>query len=216
MLKQASDMTANCAVALLMHYIFDLGGYTAAELVNRWLDDYPANWVRLAVIEALYQGRYKAISVEQILYVWHRRDQALPHFNHEFERLVCGDLHQTLIGQSNPTKSYPLALKPAVSFRNGHYGSDMVATDTGTSKQTSVQHVNPTVNVPATKQLSVASRQIKSLQSSNNKQRRSSNNHSAHLLSSVNQPPIRQFNPAKTDTSDFYTKLKAISQHTEN
>jgi hypothetical protein len=209
MLKQAWDTTANCAVALLMHYIFDLGGYTAAELVNRWLDDYPGNWVRLAVIEALYQGRYKAISVEQILYVWHRRDQALPHFNHEFERLVCGDLHQTLIGQSNPTKSYPLALKPTTSFSNGHYGSDMIATDKGTNKQTSV------VNVPATKQLSVASRQRKSNKSSDNDQRRSSN-HSAHLLSSGSQPPIRQFNPAKTDTSDFYAKLKAISQHTEN
>jgi hypothetical protein len=210
MLKQAWDTTANCAVALLMHYIFDLGGYTAVELVNRWLDDYPANWVRLAVIEALYQGRYKAISVEQILYVWHRRDQALPHFNHEFERLVCGDLHQTLIGQSNPTKSYSLALKSAVGFRNGHHGSDMIATDIGTNKQTSV------VNVPATKQLSVASRQIKSNQSSNNDQRRSYNNHSVNSLSSVNQPPIRQFNPAKSDTSDFYTKLKAISQHTEH
>jgi len=214
MLKQAWDTTANCAVALLRHYIFDLGGYTAVDLVNRWLDDYPGNWVRLAVIEALYQGRYKAISVEQILYVWHRRDQALPHFNHEFERLVCGDLHQTLIGQSNPTKSYPLALKQTVSFRNGHYGSDPIAKDTGTSKQKSVHHVNTTVNVPATKQLSVASRQRKSHQSSDNERR--SSNHSAHSLSSGSQPPIRQFNPAKTDTSDFYTKLKAISQHTEN
>ncbi|WP_250124743.1 hypothetical protein [Chroococcidiopsis sp. CCMEE 29] len=215
MLKQAWDTTANCAIALLMHYIFDLGGYSAAELVNRWLDDYPVNWVRLAVIEALYQGRYKAISVEQILYVWHRREQALPHFNHEFERLVCGDLYQTLIEQSNPTKSYPLALKPVVSFRNGHHGANIITT-VGTSKQTSVQHVNTTVNVPVTKQVGGASRQIKSHQSSNNDRRRSPSNHSAHSLSSGSQPPIRQFNPVKTDTSDFYTKLKAISQHTEN
>ncbi len=121
MLTKALDAVAEFVAALLIHYSFELGGYTAGELINRWLNDYPANWVRLAVIEALYQGRYKAISVEQILAFWNRRGQAFYHFNHEFERLVCDHIPQTLSDQpetrANPSPPVP---KEAVSFSNGH------------------------------------------------------------------------------------------------
>jgi hypothetical protein len=46
----------------------------------------------MAVLEALYQGRYKVISVEEILKLWHRRGQPTFHFTHDFERLVCKNL----------------------------------------------------------------------------------------------------------------------------
>lgn len=94
-----NDTAAAAAVLLLANYSFDLGRYKASELVERWLNNYPANWIRLAVIEALYQGRYKAISVEQILSIWVRR-QPRYHFNHEFERLICSKLPQLLTGLS--------------------------------------------------------------------------------------------------------------------
>lgn len=73
---------------LLRHYSFDLGGQSVQGLLLGWLVDYPAAWIRLAVVEALYQGRYKAISVAQILQIWKRRQQPSPHFSYEFERLV--------------------------------------------------------------------------------------------------------------------------------
>lgn len=89
----ALEKTAAAAAALLLaNYSFDLGGYSPHELVERWSGRCPANWVRLAVIEALYQGRYKAISVDQILNIWLRRNQPLHHFKYEFERLVCNKL----------------------------------------------------------------------------------------------------------------------------
>lgn len=97
--KLENDTAAAAAVLLLANYSFDLGRYKASELVERWLNHYPANWIRLAVIEALYQGRYKAISVEQILSIWDRR-QPRYHFNHEFERLICSRLPQLLTGLS--------------------------------------------------------------------------------------------------------------------
>lgn len=97
------NTTADFVVASLIHYSFDRGGYTAGELVDRWFEDYPVNWVRLAMIEALYQGRYKAISVEQILSFWSRRGQAVYHFNQEFERLICGNFFQTLSGRLDTT-----------------------------------------------------------------------------------------------------------------
>ncbi|HLO47262.1 MAG TPA: hypothetical protein VK211_02415 [Kamptonema sp.] len=86
-----TDVTAISAqaAALLVHYSFDISGDTVEELVGEWLTIYPAYWLRLAVVEALYQGRYKTVSVEHILAMWQRRGQPLYHFNHEFERLVC-------------------------------------------------------------------------------------------------------------------------------
>ncbi len=84
---QFQDATAQ-AVGLLTHYSFDLGDDSATGIVDRWLKTHPAAWIRWAIIEALYQGRYKAISVDQILLLWQRRQQPCYHFNYEFERLV--------------------------------------------------------------------------------------------------------------------------------
>ncbi|WP_199290424.1 hypothetical protein [Leptolyngbya sp. FACHB-36] len=95
-IEQLSSAAATYAANLLCHYSFELGGYTVDELLARWLKRYPDNWVRLASIEALYQGRYKAVSVEQILTFWQRRGQPSYHFNHEFERLVCSKFPRSL------------------------------------------------------------------------------------------------------------------------
>ncbi len=99
----AKDDAANSAANLLIHYSFDLSGLSADLLISGWLRQHQANWVRLAVIEALYQGRYKAVSVEQILAFWHRRGQPLYHFNHEFERLVSSKLPQNLVAKPELT-----------------------------------------------------------------------------------------------------------------
>lgn len=96
MREPTADTSLSYAVALLNHYGFELRGYTAEELINLWVKNYSAHWVRLAVIEALYQGRYKAVSVEQILAVWARRGQPIHRFNHEFERLISRKLPQKL------------------------------------------------------------------------------------------------------------------------
>lgn len=82
------------AVKLLKHYGFDLYDQTAEQLVTQLMSRYPSRWIRSAVIEALYQGRYKDVSVKQLLSLWQRRGQPLCHFNHEFERMVCTDFLQ--------------------------------------------------------------------------------------------------------------------------
>lgn len=95
MTEMAKDVAAIDVTDLLKRYSFDLDGALLDRLVEFWLNHYPTQWVRLAVIEALYQGRYKAISVEQILNLWQRRGRVLYHFNHEFERVVCGRFPST-------------------------------------------------------------------------------------------------------------------------
>ncbi|NER38548.1 MAG: hypothetical protein F6J93_32120 [Oscillatoria sp. SIO1A7] len=96
MTQGGKESDAAYAAALLFHYNFERGGYTAEELIAEWRKDYPTPWLRWAVIEALYQGRYKAISVKHILCTWRRRGQPRYHFNLEFETLVCGSLPKSL------------------------------------------------------------------------------------------------------------------------
>lgn len=86
---------------ILNQYRFEMRGYKAQELIERWLPTYSLNWIRMAILEALYQGRYKVISVEEILKIWHRRGHPTFHFTGEFERLVCKNLSDS---QSNGQK----------------------------------------------------------------------------------------------------------------
>ena len=126
MTEQANEATEQVkatiaeVVALLTHYNFDLGNHAADRLVIQWLTTYSTLWVKSAVIEALYQGRYKAISVEQILMLWQRRGQPFPHHNHDFERLVCHKLPRNLSGYPQTTTlltepASPHAPPPAIA-----------------------------------------------------------------------------------------------------
>jgi hypothetical protein len=92
MTQQKSEKEFAEVVALLHHYRFDCDRSTIETLVVYWCVDYSLSWVKLAVVEALYQGRYKSLSVEQILQGWQRRNQPTYHFSHEFERLIHGQL----------------------------------------------------------------------------------------------------------------------------
>ena len=90
------DLSLAQARSLIDSYTFDLGRDDADQLFKNWLNLYPASWIGLATIEALYLGRYKAVSVEQIMGVWLRRGTPNPHFNYEFERLICRKLPKHL------------------------------------------------------------------------------------------------------------------------
>jgi hypothetical protein len=89
---RSRDRNVEQAIALLEHYSFDIEGGSARGFVTYWAEDLPSAWLRLAVLEALYQGRYKAVSVSQILALWERKQQPHTHFNEEFEQLICDRL----------------------------------------------------------------------------------------------------------------------------
>lgn len=101
------NFPADQALTLLTGYGFELKGYPASILIYKWLNHYRASWIRLAVVEALYQGRYKAISVEHILDSWRRRGQPHFHFSHEFERLICGNMAQDPTLPRKPRRKTP-------------------------------------------------------------------------------------------------------------
>ncbi|MEH2162565.1 MAG: hypothetical protein V7K38_16350 [Nostoc sp.] len=145
MLTTLPDTSANLAIALLINYSFDLSGHSANELVERWQAQYPLNWLHLAVIEALYQGRYKAVSVQQILVFWQRRDQATYHFNMEFERMVCSKFPQSLTSFAAPAlplpKKKPIVEKvtipqlPPAKIHNGNQHSNTATLQLKSSEQ---------------------------------------------------------------------------------
>jgi hypothetical protein len=118
-LHNLSKDPARLAADLLHHYSFELAGYSIAQQVEIWQEYYPAEWLPLAIIEALYQGRYKAISAEQILNLWQRRNHPVHHFNHEFERLICGNLPQPAdVVPASAAQFTMLPLpKPSLSYR---------------------------------------------------------------------------------------------------
>lgn len=91
--------------ALLIQYDFDLGCDTAEQLVSRWQSNYKVEWLPLAVVEALYLGRYKAISVQQILIIWQRRGQPVYHFNSEFQNIITRNILTNLISQADTQNS---------------------------------------------------------------------------------------------------------------
>lgn len=75
---------------LLTSYSFDAEDYPAEAMIVGWLEDFGPVWVSHAITEALYQGRYKVISIDQILKLWQRRGQPIRHFNREFESIILG------------------------------------------------------------------------------------------------------------------------------
>jgi hypothetical protein len=93
---------------LLTYYSLETEHYpqvpTKVQVLDHWLKTYSEQWVRLALIESLYQGRYKAFSVEQLLLLWSRRGQPVYHFNAEFEELVCHDVPRQMDKAVMPPK----------------------------------------------------------------------------------------------------------------
>jgi hypothetical protein len=194
--------SADLAIALLIHYSFDLSGYGAAELVERWQNQYPDGWLHLAVIEALYQGRYKAISVQQILTLWQRRDQPSFHFNMEFERLICGKFPENLTSFANPS------LNPAHLHEQRYQASS--SPQLPSYKKYPSEHLQMEKarygNVSSTLKLPAPLPPIYPSLSSDRQETKL-------LPPAVNHPPIEQFTPHTSDRSASFTeKLKAIAQ----
>ncbi|TVP56705.1 MAG: hypothetical protein EA343_23870 [Nodularia sp. (in: Bacteria)] len=228
MITTASQSSAELAIALLTHYSFDLSGHTASELINRWQSQYPVKWLHLAVVEALYQGRYKGISVQQILAFWQRRGQVIYHFNMEFERLICSKFPESLtelaapvlppIQPQIPTESasvpQPVTPKPLPAMVGNRYRP----TQTATLQPINAEYEDkPAKNILASSTLSTAATATQArLNSQNNFQRNSPSpkpqQQTKLLPPSANHPPIGQFTPATSDHSDSFTsKLKAMS-----
>ncbi|MEA5618039.1 hypothetical protein VB711_09345 [Cronbergia sp. UHCC 0137] len=209
------------AANLLTHYSFDLNGYNANELINSWQSEYPINWLHLAVIEALYQGRYKAVSVQHILISWLRREKAVYHFNMEFERLICSKFPQRL------TPSLPV-LPPAKTDNSIEktinsqplltpVGNNYRASDTIHKQESRSSSVTAGVLASPSFELSKEATKHQPIKNTVAKVKFQENSPIPApppkiLPETTNHRPIDKFIPQKSDRSELFTsKLKAMT-----
>lgn len=98
---------------LLDGYSFDVEAHPTDMVIAGWLEQYGPVWVSHAITEALYQGRYKIISIEQILKLWQRRGQPIRHFNREFESIILGQTLLCPTGYGDGTDSQTTKASPS-------------------------------------------------------------------------------------------------------
>ena len=221
MLTTTPNPSGELATNLLVQYSFDLNGYSASELINHWRKDYPLDWLHLAVIEALYQGRYKAISVQQILTFWQRRGQVSHHFNMEFERMICSKFPESLTKTSAPvlpaipqaTPMHPAKTTQKLPARSSNYYTESHTTSGYlVDKEQQVRALtSPSFKVA----MDTSNRQLAASVSQKlmNQGSLSTPRELPQLMpGNANNPPIEQFTPQRSDRSDSFTsKLKAMT-----
>jgi hypothetical protein len=222
MFAPTSDTYIDLAIALLTHYSFDLSGYQASDLVLQWQSQFPSNWLHLAVVEALYQGRYKAFSVQQILVMWQRREQATFHFNMEFERLICSKFPESLSAMSTPPPTLPPA-SPATSnsqsipVKRTIADSEIVSNNTKKNLDSYLKREYKKEQPHQIEEIgsSVVIRKssISNTQVINSENQTHATAQMVKLIPpATHRPPIEQFSPERRDRTDelFASKMKAI------
>lgn len=222
---------AELALQLITHYSFDLGGYKPHDLITLWQSEYPVNWLHLAVIEALYQGRYKAVSVQQILNFWQRKREATYHFNMEFERMICSKFPQRLtapslavlpaLPQSTPvTHKVPVIEKHSIhsllpaQISNNSTQAHITSTDVENIKYNTQYHTLAQDQLVASERSehNSAVQEQPQRQSYEPYQPRYQANPQPVNSGGANHPPIGQFTPHKSDRIESFTsKLKAMT-----
>jgi hypothetical protein len=213
MTEPAQDSATASATALLGHYGFELAGYTPQELVARWIKNYQAIWVRLAVIEALYQGRYKAVSVEQILSNWSRRGRPLYHFNHDFERLICRKFPYALTTGLDTPGEVETNLPIAALTLNVPVLPEEASQTEGSAIAVFTPAPEEVTEIPVTLETPVLET-IDEPPLATTEPDQEAKYEADWSRWEVSKRPINQFTPS-SEVSDFYLKLKAVSLGSE-
>lgn len=225
MTELTCDLAVAQAIALIKSYSFDTNGNSAEKLVREWLNNYQENWVRLAVIEALYLGRYKTVSIEQIMAVWLRIGMPNIHFKAEFERLICRKLPKHLVITDSSwweTEEYPDFKENSNSpLALSHQSSNLLSS----ASSYQIESVIPENNLPKTlsevknilnqqTRTSLLCDSLHDEQTSFSKPAEQENQPETKTLESYhlsyNSLTITNFNPI-LDNSAFFQKLKSFA-----
>jgi hypothetical protein len=79
-------------------------------IVATWFQKYDRTWILKAIVESLYRGRYKIVSVENILKDWQRLGSPRYQFTPEYEREILEKIPQQPkpIPELSPTTEEPI------------------------------------------------------------------------------------------------------------
>ena len=100
---------AESTFLLLSNYSFESAETNVNDMIFGWLSLYPGKWVVAAIVEAIYQGRYKVESVSRILNSWNTKGYPAHHFDYDFADVVCKQLIN--LGTYGVPRSYREAMK---------------------------------------------------------------------------------------------------------
>ena len=89
-----SDFYQNFIKIAIEIYGLELDGHQIDTILATWLKQYDPTWILKAIVESLYRGRYKIVSVENILKDWHRLGNPRYHFTPEYEREILEKIPQ--------------------------------------------------------------------------------------------------------------------------
>ncbi len=212
MTELTKDLAVAQTLALITSYSFDLQGYAIAELLPLWLDNYHASWVRLATIEALYLGRYKVVSIEQILHVWSRLGSPNTHFTHEFERLICRKLPRHLVNQSESSEENLLQINEKISEQGT--GTNPQESELPSPVQNSHQIQEPVshTTLAFSENRAIAEEEEKDhVKLDDNAIPRQGRDGTDGVHGTAYHTPIHRFTPLP-DVSPLFYKLKAVAQ----
>lgn len=201
---------------LLGYYKFALEGRSIGQVLQQWAIDYPVEWIRSAIVEALYQGRYKLVSVEQILQIWQRRGQVKLHFDPEFEQMIRKRLPQNLASKPMPSASAVSALAAEIQA-NAHLHRPQWPATESTKLNELTQFIqtrrSPTVGVDAV--IDHAEATLDRAATAAKQQLAHDSAESGEASSNPTVAPankgIEQFTPT-IDDSELIDRLKSVSQ----
>ncbi len=204
---------------LLRYYNFALDGRPAPTVLQQWAKDYPVEWIHLAIVEALYQGRYKAVSVEQILTMWHRRQQAQPHFDADFAQMIRQRLPKNL-KRPEPEQQSPIAALAQEIQANAHLHHEKSAP---ASANSTLEELTQFVNSRRSRQASVdavidhaeaeVEQAVKHAQQQITHEAERSDD--GTIQDKQSTQAIGQFTPDTSD-SELIAKLRSVSQDADN
>lgn len=139
------DIAIAQTISLMNSYSFDTNGYSAEKLVSQWQEVYQLEWIHLATIEALYQGRYKAVSIEQIMGVWTRMGKPNVHFSGDFQRVISRKLPRHLAEVKAIEIEVPETLKPS---EQKSFLDKKISPPFANSKSDRTKPVDPEIEAP--------------------------------------------------------------------
>jgi hypothetical protein len=85
------------APTVLRAYGFEMDESRLTRTLAEWEEGYGREWMILALVEALHQGRYKLMSIGQILICWKRRGEPRISFDRGFQRMVLAEDWQPIV-----------------------------------------------------------------------------------------------------------------------
>ncbi len=87
-----SQFHQNFIISVIDLYGLELDGHQVDTLIVTWLQKYDPAWIVKAIVESLYRGRYKIVSVDNILKDWQRLGKPRHNFTPEYERDILQNL----------------------------------------------------------------------------------------------------------------------------